>query len=321
MQDRKPSTRLTFDTLEARDVPTAGISFNPQFSRVEVNATDTGNIVVFSIDKNGTTGKYNSGWDDKLVVKWIHGGKTDIQKFDLFAPLQPGQDVPTPLVKGLQFFGGNGNDTARNSTGLPCNLYGRGGNDTLVGGLAGDYLSGGKGSDWLYGGGGDDTLNGRGYYLGDIDNGTIDNATDRLFGQTGNDKLIGEDTKTNILYGNEGNDYLWGASGQSIVNYLSGGQADDYVQGGNATKFAGVINYFTDSLDSDRFTCGDLATNFLNCKDGNIPYLGGLPQYSIDRINKSNGGTDIINMDVNTIFKNPDKYGYDIFQKLINSDV
>lgn len=311
----KTTARLHLENLEARDVPTAGITFDPSsvYKHVIVTADDKGDFVTFSNDNNGTTGKYNSSWDDKLVVKWTHGNKTEIQKFDLFKTLKPGQSVPDVNVGGVEFMGGKGNDTALNSTGLISWLFGRDGNDTLVGGLGNDYLTGGKGSDSLYGGQGDDTLNGRGYYVGDAYDG-LDNAIDHLYGQVGNDKLIGQDTKTSYLYGQDGSDWLWGADGKGVTNYLSGGAADDYVQGGAGTKPLGVVNYFLDAQDADWFTCGDWAINYLNTKDGNIPPPGGLPQNCVDRINKSHNGVDLINCDVYTVFKNPDKVGKDLFQ-------
>lgn len=315
MTARKPSTRLALESLEARDVPTAGITFDPYsvYRHVVVTGTDGGDAVTFSIDDNGTNGKYNSSWDDKLVVKWKHGNKTETQKFDICLPLKPGQAVPDANVGGVEFLGGKGNDVVVNNTYLVGWLHGRAGNDTIVGGLAADYITGGKGSDWLFGGGGDDSINGRGYYVGDATDG-IDNAIDHVYGQQGNDKLTGQDTKTTYLYGGDGSDWLWGADGAGVTNFLYGGAADDYVQGGAGVSKKGyALNYFMDSAGADWFTCADLAINYLNAKDGNITPPGNNPQFNYDRINKSHNGIDFVLYDTITAFQNPDQYKTDLF--------
>lgn len=302
MTARKPSVRLGLEHLESRDVPTAGFSFDLVYKHVVLTATDGGDTVIFSIDDNGTKGKYNSSWDDKLIVKWKHGNKTETQTYNICMPLQPGQAVPDSNVAGMEFIGGNGNDIVYNNTYLGGWLYGRGGNDTIVGGLGKDYITGGKGSDWLFGGGNDDAINGRGYYLGDPEDG-IDNAVDHIYGQQGNDVLVATDTKTSYLYGGDGSDWLWGADGAGVSNFLSGGAADDYVQGGNGiTKKGYAVNYFLDATGADWFTCGDLAINYLNAKDGNITPPGSNPQFNYDRINKSHNGIDFVISDIVTAF-------------------
>jgi Ca2+-binding RTX toxin-like protein len=83
-------------------------------------------------------------------------------------------------------YGGEGNDLLTSSGSFWGWLYGDGGNDTIVSGVASDgmyggdgadSLTGGDGEEWLYGDGGHDTLDGG-------------NGNDSLWGGTGNDVYI-----------------------------------------------------------------------------------------------------------------------------------
>jgi Ca2+-binding RTX toxin-like protein len=101
-------------------------------------------------------------------------------------------------------------------------LYGYGGNDTLIGGSANDLILGGPGDDYLEGNGGDDILEGDGwlgYAQGEIFSGGAGNDT--LLGGPGNDILRGGDGD-DTLYGGEGNDLLEGGGGSDKLYGESG---------------------------------------------------------------------------------------------------
>lgn len=306
-------TRLSVENLENRDVPTAGIFYDSLLQVVKVQATNGGDKVLFSIDNNGTTGQTNSHWDDKLVVKWTHGGKIETQSFSIFSNHRAGE-TPTSIISRVEFDGGSGNDRCTNNTNLPSWQFGNDGNDFLVGGIANDYMIGGKGSDTLHGGAGDDDLWGRQYYVGEND---VDNAVDRLFGEQGFDKLSAVGTKKSYLYGGDDRDYLWGASGLGITNVLDGGRGSDYLEGGRGThNTMGVTNIMRDHQGVDKFFCADFALNMVNCKDGNAPDIGIISE-QYDRLNKSSLGIDLVKMDTKTIF--PDKYQSDLFPEILYS--
>lgn len=75
-------------------------------------------------------------------------------------------------------------------------LNGRGGNDTLLGGLGDDILRGGAGSDWLSGGDGNDILFGQGGSM-DVLNGGV--GIDILVGGAGRDRIT-DDAADSILF-------------------------------------------------------------------------------------------------------------------------
>jgi Ca2+-binding RTX toxin-like protein len=109
-------------------------------------------------------------------------------------------------------------------------LYGGGGNDTLVGSVVDNLIRGGGGSDTISGRGGNDRL--QGANGGDIISGGSGN--DRLLGFGGNDKLSGGEGD-DLLQGDD----LFGASGNDT---LDGGTGDDdeYGYGGNDTFLEGT---------------------------------------------------------------------------------
>lgn len=94
-------------------------------------------------------------------------------------------------------------------------IWGFGGNDTLVGGFGADILRGGNGQDQLFGGSGADLLLG-----GD--------GQDRLSGGEDDDRLVGGNGH-DLLDGGEGQDRLFGGPGQDT---LTGGAGNDLLDGG-----------------------------------------------------------------------------------------
>ena len=112
-------------------------------------------------------------------------------------------------------------------------LYGRNGNDTLIGGPKNDELHGEEDSDTLYGWFGHDTLygdNGDDLLYGDADNDILYGwfGHDNLYGGDGNDLLYG-DADNDGLYGGTGNDILYGGANN---DFLLGHSDDDILDGG-----------------------------------------------------------------------------------------
>ena len=127
--------------------------------------------------------------------------------------------------------GGSGNDWIYGAGTVSHTIDGFGGDDVLIGGLAGDTLKGGDGADRLFGNDGDD----------------------KLYGGDGRDKLYGGDGD-DTLEGGAGNDYLDGGLGNDT---LKGGEGKDVLRGGaGADKFdgggvdgGGTTVYYDDAPD------------------------------------------------------------------------
>src|SRR5262245_42280084 len=127
----------------------------------------------------------------------------------------------TPTVANttlIQVFGLNGNDTIslnEANGALPkANLFGAGGNDTMIGG---------SGFDMLFGQGGDDNLQGRG-------------GLDTIFGGAGGDTMIGGDGDDQ-MFGEAGSDrMIWNPGDDTDLN--EGGTGSDTVEvnGGNGAE-------------------------------------------------------------------------------------
>src|SRR5690606_19608326 len=108
-----------------------------------------------------------------------------------------GEQVSVPPVYAEL---GDGDDTANAAVaGVAVELFGEGGDDTLIGGVSDDTLDGGSGNDLLAGNLGDDVLR----------------------GQSGNDSLQGG-AGADTLDGGSGDDTLDGGVGSDDVNGGSG---------------------------------------------------------------------------------------------------
>ncbi|MCK5945269.1 MAG: hypothetical protein KAI24_24990, partial [Planctomycetes bacterium] len=121
---------------------------------------------------------------------------------------------------------GDGNDTLRNYTSVPCEFDGGNGNDYLLGGSGADRLVGGYGQDTIYGGSGDDLILGSGgsdYLSGQ-------NGDDVIHGHGGNDTIYGGYGRDSIFPGS-GNDTVYGGSGQDLIVTIGGG--NDAIWGGH----------------------------------------------------------------------------------------
>jgi Ca2+-binding RTX toxin-like protein len=127
-------------------------------------------------------------------------------------------------------FGGAGNDTifAGDSTGDPlavgpapsgipgANIFGAGGNDSIVGGVGDDFIDGQDGNDTIHGGSGNDTV----------------------YGETGADYLFG-DFGDDSINGGIDNDSIGGGAGNDTVD---AGDGDDLVQKDLADPVTGVTS-------------------------------------------------------------------------------
>ena len=101
-------------------------------------------------------------------------------------------------------------------------IYGRGGDDRIVGGELGDFIHGGNGDDTIVGGSGDDTL------LGGAGDDRIEGDNDGPFTPDGSDDISGGDGD-DIIDGQGGDDTIRGDSGNDRI---LGGDGEDRIYGG-----------------------------------------------------------------------------------------
>jgi Ca2+-binding RTX toxin-like protein len=161
------------------------------------------------------------------------------------------------------------------------NIYGYGGDDTLIGSVHVDFLNGGTGNDYLSSGDGNDSLggdDGNDYLLGG-------NGYDFLSGGTGSDTLLGEagyddlrgDAGDDFLYGGDDNDQIWGGDG---ADRIEGGNGDDKLYGGNPALLETAVNDALDGNDTILGGAGNdtiegrLGSDFLNGGDGDDTISG-----------------------------------------------
>ncbi len=154
-------------------------------------------------------------------------------------------------VQRVSFNGSSLGDHFINQTDIPSNIYGNGGDDTLIGGSAVDRIVGGQGDDIIYGKAGSDYLYGDWFgfaamvgtgadtiYGGDHDD-TIfgGGGSNTMYGESGYDTITGSDgndtiyggIEDDVLVGKGGNDEIYGEAG---VDELRGGTGDDILDGG-----------------------------------------------------------------------------------------
>jgi Ca2+-binding RTX toxin-like protein len=157
-------------------------------------------------------------------------------------------------------YGGQGDDEIEAiSSGSHDNFFqGNKGDDFIVGSNAGDTLLGGQGNDTILGNAGVDFINGN---LGN------DNLTGsgQLFGEDGNDTILGGSVGSNTILGGNGDDNLTGSSLSDpsgllgAQNFISGDDGDDTIRsnspltdtlsGGNGNDTITTFNGGNDSLD------------------------------------------------------------------------
>jgi Ca2+-binding RTX toxin-like protein len=156
--------------------------------------------------------------------------------------------------------GGLGNDTI-SGLGGNDNLSGRDGNDILDGGTGDDFLTGSVGNDTIIGGVGRDTasfqgavsgvsvtlVNGAGVAMGGDGTDTL-SSIEGIQGSYFDDYISLGDSDTNggHMFGNAGNDTLIG--GVTGYQSLNGGSGDDVIDGGAGWDTA---NYSNDAYDNN----------------------------------------------------------------------
>lgn len=176
---------------------------------VKLNADDTTKL---DVSFNGTTTQYAA--TDVTRITFVGGKRDDRLVID---------EVNGAINIGAKF-------------------YGRGGNDTIIGGSGNDYVKGDQGDDLINGGAGDDRLYGF-------------SGKDQISGDDGNDTVnggVGDD----VLFGNDGNDKLYGLNGSDD---LDGGAGDDSLDGGagNDDLLGGDgVDYINARVGSDSVVSG-----------------------------------------------------------------
>lgn len=143
-------------------------------------------------------------------------------------------------------------------------IFGAAGDDQIDGGDGDDVLHGGLGQDWIYGGAGNDIL-----YAGteDIDGQEIDS----LFGQEGNDILVGGQVNDS-LDGGPGNDTLFGRGG---VDSLKGGAGADRFLFDSVECFGDVILDFVSGEDQIQILGEQNGVTHRGSLDGTTIFLSG----------------------------------------------
>lgn len=194
MRVRKPF-RLRLDNLEHRAVPAAIGDFN----------SATGVLTITGGDGNDTIAVRTQG---NRVLLTENGQPV----------LGPPPVLTVSQVKKIVVAGADGDDVLDATsfpTGVPFELDGGDGNDTLRGSVNNTIFRGGEGDDILLGNAGNDVMDG----------GT---GNDSLVGGTGNDFLSGGDDN-DTLEGGLGNDTVVTGAGSDFV---SGGDGEDSIRGG-----------------------------------------------------------------------------------------
>ncbi|GAB3938305.1 hypothetical protein GCM10029976_052600 [Kribbella albertanoniae] len=176
------------------------------------------------------------------------GGADDLAELAGGNDLVCGQEGKDTLRGGGdadQLWGGSDADLLYGDAGAD-QVFGNTGNDTEYGGLDADVVEGNNGKDWITGGNGNDVL-----YGGTRAAGRTDTGDDDLYGDLGNDRLIGDNGTVGALavpldldgetpaagtgdriHGGDGDDTAYGGLGDDIVN---GNGDNDHLEGNNAS--------------------------------------------------------------------------------------
>ncbi|VXD11590.1 calcium-binding protein [Planktothrix paucivesiculata] len=178
------------------------------------------------------------------------------------------QDTISYTILGL-----SGQDSIVGAKGKDI-LFGMEGNDTIVGGQNNDILYGNEGNDSLegnfdydtiYGGQGNDIIRDSAFPVIDIDQGT-----DFLFGNLGDDLIISVSTNSEdtALFGGQGKDLLIGNGGD---NNISGDRGQDILRGDFEEKGGADSFIISKTADLNEIPTGtenaDLILDFINSED------------------------------------------------------
>ncbi len=218
--------------------------------------TATPGLVVVNPNNNNSfrfTVSARQGRNIDLSRTGIIGTRLDAD----FAP----DGVPFPSVN---------NDTI-NGTGGRDSIAGLAGNDVITSGSGNDTVRGGPGDDTIWGQGNDAADPGKVVVTSDGRTLTI-NVTDILFGEDGNDSILGEGPNSS----NEGPDFIDGGAGDDSLfgngdsDTIFGGAGNDSIQGnpGPDSLVGGVGN---DTINGGPF---DSSNDTIFGEDGNDVLFG-----------------------------------------------
>ncbi|MDX6242267.1 MAG: hypothetical protein QOG10_7224, partial [Kribbellaceae bacterium] len=163
---------------------------------------------------------------------------------------QEGKDTLRGGANADQLWGGSGTDVLYGDAGLD-QVFGNTGDDVAYGGTEADVIEGNNGKDWATGGAGNDLV-----YGGTRAAGRTDSGGDDLYGDTGDDRLIGDNGTVDDpasaadpaaipfdldgatpaagvgdrIHGGDGDDTAYGGLGNDEVN---GNGGNDHLEGNN----------------------------------------------------------------------------------------
>ncbi len=162
---------------------------------------------------------------------------------------QEGGDVLFGGADTDHVWGGSGGDRGYGEAGTDL-VFGNDGPDTLYGQAGADVLEGNDGADWASGGDADDLVYGGTRAAGRADN-DAGSAGDDLYGDTGEDRLVGDNGTVGApavpfdldgatpaagrgdrIHGGDGDDTAYGGLGDDVVN---GNRDDDHLEGNNGS--------------------------------------------------------------------------------------
>ena len=196
-------------------------------------------------------------WETVIVLQNIDLANTPLSR-DNFSP----QVSPDGNTNGVTLIGDEFNN----------DLTGTNLDDTLEGGDGYDVLSGALGDDMLVGG---------------TAGNNADTDGNELYGESGNDTLIGSDVslKTDYLYGGIGDDSLFGLAGD---DYLEGEDGSDTLEGGEGNDTLMDIKWDYD---------GTLDTNILDGGVGDDHFYVQSYEASDTSVLTGGAGSDVHHLD------------------------
>lgn len=245
-------------------------------NRVDVDVAPNGRIEI-SDDAGAPTvlGAGCSDPDDEGVAYCDRAGVSRllIDTGDLDDSVSVGE-VGVPV----EVRGGDGNDSLQTSSGDDV-LDGGAGNDTLDAGAGNDTLTGGAGDDQLSAGVGDDSVDagdGTDTVDGDLGDDRIDGGAgaDQIDGAAGNDMIHAGDGDDQVS-GSDGDDTIFGEAGRDRItgdegaDVIDGGIGDDDLDGGAATDVihGGDGNDLLQATDGEDQLFGDAGDDHLEGDD------------------------------------------------------
>jgi len=295
--NRRPISRnLNYQNLEARHL-LAGIAFDAASGVLLIEGSPDNDVAVVSFATDVTA--------PGIPVNDITVSLTG------FAD----QSFTATSVSELRFEGFDGDDQFTNSTAIPSNVFGGGGNDIIFSGFGSDTVSGGSGNDQITGGAGDDFLagnSGEDSLFGGAGEDEIlgGSGVDQLRGDNGDDRLVGQGGD-DMIFGNAGEDTILGGAGDDTIN---GGLGADDVRGGNGLDSI-VGGGGNDSLfggaDSDRIEGNDGEDRIFGGEGDDFIFGGAdndvlVGENGDDEIDGADGDDEVFGLDGNDIISGGD---------------